>query len=315
MSKATSVSSEGFQLPLASDQPAITVAMPVYNRVTTVRRAIDSVLAQSLANFEFVIVDDGSTDDTVATIARIGDPRIRIYRQPKNLGGNAARNRAIRESTAPIISFIDSDDEFLLHKLKTIDQYFSDHAKVDAVIDSFILQYPMERGGKTANRINQPLATSKEVEAGIFNRTIFKATPAISVRREAMKRINGFDETLRRRQDMDLVLRLAEQTEIRTIGEILWRKHWSASAISAKQETFLPALLDICQRHPQYISNKAFRSGLSRDLTRHLLRLTMQGKPVTAINHARTFARNYGTGFTAKLIASGCLEMTKRQID
>ncbi len=286
--------------------------MPVYNRAATVLRAIDSVLTQTFSNFELVIVDDGSTDKTVTTISNVGDPRIKLFRQPRNLGGNAARNRAIRESNSPVISFIDSDDEFMPHKLETVANYFREHPGVDAIIDSFLLQYPGEKGGKTARRINPAFDNSKDVEAGIFQRTIYKATPAISARRDALLRIGGFDETLRRRQDMDLVLRLAERTNVRTIPDILWRKHWTASAISAKQETFLPALLDICQRHPQYVQNPEYRKGLARDFARHLLRLTMQGKPATAVNHARQFAGTYGGGLTLRLTLSGMLEMMKR---
>jgi glycosyltransferase involved in cell wall biosynthesis len=286
--------------------------MPVYNRAGTVARCINSVLSQSFENFEFVIVDDGSTDNTAKVIADLSDPRIKLLRQPSNMGGNAARNRAIRESTAPLVSFIDSDDEFLPHKLQTITDYFKHHPNIEAVIDSFELQYPLEKGGKTASRVNPELASSAAVEEGIFNRTIFKATPAISARRAALERIGGFDETLRRRQDMDLVLRLAEKTEIRTINAILWRKHWSPAAISAKQETFLPALLDICERHPQYITNPIYRKGLARDFARHLLRLSLQGKPGVAVNHAKTFAQIHGSKLTRNLIASGCKEILKR---
>jgi glycosyltransferase involved in cell wall biosynthesis len=297
---------------LVTDTPRIAVIMPAYNRAATIRHSIDSVLAQTEPDFELVIVDDGSTDGTADVIAAIADPRIKLLIQPRNMGGNAARNRGIRESTAALVSFIDSDDQFLPHKLEAIISYFGANPGVEAVIDSFELQYPETKGGKLAKRINADLTSSESVEAGIFDRTIYKATPAISARRSALERIAGFDETLRRRQDMDLALRLAEKAEIRTISQVLWRKHWSPSAISAKQETFLPALLEICERHPQYISNPRHRKGLSRDVARHLLRLIAQGKPVIALKHTRTLANKFGTASTMKLVLSGLWEMIKR---
>jgi glycosyltransferase involved in cell wall biosynthesis len=258
-------------------QPKISVVMPAYNAAETIRRSIESLLRQSLADFEIVIVDDGSRDETVERIGAIGDPRLRLFRQPTNLGGNAARNRGIREARAEIICFLDCDDEFLAHKLEFIHAYFAANPEIDAVIDSFELRYPPEKGGGVAERRNPALKSSEDVRAGIFNRTIFKATPALSVRKAALLKIGLFDETLRRRQDMDLVLRLARQTEIRTISEKLWTKYWTQGAISSKQRTFMPALLDVVDRHPEYLADPRYRRGLARDFARHFARLASKG--------------------------------------
>ncbi len=299
----------------AGSAPAISVVMPAYNSGRTIARTVESVLRQTLANLELIVVDDGSRDNTCAVVGEIDDSRIRLLIQPQNLGGNAARNRGIREARAEIISFIDSDDEFLPNKLDTIQRYFDGNPAVGAVIDSFVLRYPQEKGGGTATRNNPVLGSSADVKEGVFNRTVFKATPALSARKKALQAAGMFDETLRRRQDMDMVLRLAKSGEIRTIADVLWVKNWTQGAISAKQGTFMPALLDICERHPEYLTDPLYRRGLSRDFARHFLRLAAKGNFTKVGADWQSFNVSQSRHASAGLFFQGLKEIVRRRRD
>lgn len=97
------------------------VVVPLYNRSRTIRRTLESIRAQTLQDFETIIVDDGSSDDGPAVvesfIAETGDRRFRLVRQ-NNAGPGAARNRGIEESRSALLAFLDSDDEFLPHYLE-----------------------------------------------------------------------------------------------------------------------------------------------------------------------------------------------------
>ena len=99
--------------------PPISVVMPLYNNAAVVRRAIDSVLRQSVSDFELIVVNDGSTDggDTVAR--QTGDQRVRVTDQV-NKGVSAARNRGVAEARADLVAFIDADDEWKPDFLETI---------------------------------------------------------------------------------------------------------------------------------------------------------------------------------------------------
>src|SRR5499426_4535699 len=96
--------------------PLVSIIMPTFNRADTIGRAIRSVQAQTFTEWELIVVDDGSTDDTVALIEGC-DPRLKLIRQ-KNQGTAGARNTGLRASAGSYIAFLDSDDEWLPHHLE-----------------------------------------------------------------------------------------------------------------------------------------------------------------------------------------------------
>ncbi len=287
--------------------PAISVIMPVYNRQDSVGRAIDSVLAQDFPDFELIIIDDASRDATVRVVEGYQDPRVILLRQPENRSGGAARNRGIRTASGPLISFLDSDDAFLPHKLGFVADYFASHPDVDALLDSFEIVYPPEKQKSKVMRINPPLTESREIAAGIYARRIFKATPALSVRRAAVLAVGLFDETLRRRQDFDLVVRLTRSCRCATTDQVLWTKFWTEGTITAEQQTFMDAILDMCRRNPEYLSTPAHRVGVARDLAHHTVKLWTKRKFGLLWTDLRRFARAHGVFKTTGLLTRGLI--------
>jgi len=93
--------------------PKISIITPTYNRAHLLPRVWASLKAQTFSAFEWIVVDDGSTDGTESVVASFNDPRIRYIKLPKNRGVNAARNRGVEASRAPYLVFLDSDDEML----------------------------------------------------------------------------------------------------------------------------------------------------------------------------------------------------------
>lgn len=256
----------------------ISVVMPTYNRAAILGRAVRSVLAQTHADLEMIVVDDGSTDDTAAVLAAFADPRLVHLRYSPNRGGNYARNRGIERATGDIVSFIDSDDEFMPHKLAAIARLFSEQPGIDGVVDSFVIHRQRGDAVQETPRDNPVIDDPAAFRAAVFGRRMYKATPAISARRRALVEIGMFDETLRRRQDMDMLLRLCRTHRCVSIADRLWIKHWTAGAISTKRDTFIEAAIAICERHPDYLSEPVYRAGLERDIGRHFQRLAGAGE-------------------------------------
>jgi glycosyltransferase involved in cell wall biosynthesis len=105
--------------------PRVSVVLPTYNRADYLEEALESVLAQTFADFEVVVVDDGSTDDTPARLARYGE-RIRVIRQ-ENRGVGAARNRGIEAARGRYVAFIDNDDLWHPRKLEVQHAFMASH--------------------------------------------------------------------------------------------------------------------------------------------------------------------------------------------
>lgn len=92
--------------------PRVSVIVPLYNKAPFVRRALDSIAAQTFADFEAIVVDDGSTDGGARVVAEYGDVRFRLVAQ-RNAGPGAARNHGAREARGEFLAFLDADDEWL----------------------------------------------------------------------------------------------------------------------------------------------------------------------------------------------------------
>lgn len=99
--------------------PKVSIIIPTYNRAQSLNRAIQSVLNQTYENFELIIVDDGSKDNTEKVVKNIHDNRIKYFRHEVNQGGSSARNTGIKNSTGKYVAFLDSDDEWLEGKLES----------------------------------------------------------------------------------------------------------------------------------------------------------------------------------------------------
>lgn len=247
--------------------PTISVVLPVFNRVQVLPRAIESVLAQTFPDFELIVVDDGSRDGTGELLARLSDRRVRVISVDRNRGACAARNRGIEEAQGDILCFLDSDDVYLPDKLTCVAALFGERPELDVLVDSFICHKGIGPEGRAKRKLNPPGLCGSAFRSALFERRIAKATSAISVRRRALIEGGSFDEGLRRRQDFDLVLRLSHKYVCWTTDRVLWEKHESLDAISRDHGLFLQASIDICDRHPEYLSE--YSASLYRDLRSH----------------------------------------------
>jgi glycosyltransferase involved in cell wall biosynthesis len=267
--------------------PRIAVVLPTYGRAQLLRGAVESVLAQSETDFELWVVDDGSRDDTPALLATFDDPRLHVVRSETNRGGNWARNEGIRRSRAPILCFLDSDDRYLPGKLAFVRDWFDEHPTFDVLVDSF----RVVDGRRSRLRRNPVTLDPSLFRRLVFGRALWKATPAISARRDALVEAGMFDESLRRRQDMDMLLRVSRRHACASSDRVTWVKHTSEDAISGRPDTFFGAVLDLCDRHPDYLAQHG--AGVLGDLSRHFRRLLLFGRWGLFARDARRY-KQYG---------------------
>ena len=280
----------------------ISVVLPVHNRADVLARAIQSVLDQRLRDFELVIVDDGSTDESVAVAKSFDDPRIKIIELGQNRGGNAARNAGVSAAKAPLIAFLDSDDTYLPEKLEAVVAEFDRRVGLDLLVDSFVKVQP---SGARVVRKNPVIDDRALFRRALFTRVLWKATPSITVRREAVLKAM-FDETLRRLQDFDFLIRISEFANCGSTDRVLWVKYWDAKAISI-QDNMIPANVELVRRHPEYLADREYRPGIAYILRLSLWRRVKKANFGGAIRDVRQLAVAFGPGQAARLLIEACL--------
>jgi glycosyltransferase involved in cell wall biosynthesis len=277
--------------------PKISVVLPVHNRADVLARAIRSVLDQSLPEFELVIVDDGSTDASVDVARSLEDERIRVVELGRNRGGNAARNAGVRAAKAPLIGFLDSDDTYLPDKLGLVVGEFERRPGLDLLVDSFIKVQP---SGARLVRKNPVIDQRDTFRRALFTRQLWKATPSITARRDTILRVM-FDETLRRLQDFDFLIRASKFANCASTDAVLWVKYWDANAISA-QDNMISANVELVRRHPEYLSVREYRPGLAYVLRLSLWRRLKKADLAGAVRDVKQLAHAFGSASTARLL-------------
>ncbi len=203
------------------DAPRVTVLMPAYNAARFIREAIDSVLRQSFSDFELLLVDDGSSDDTLAIVQSHRDPRIRIVRHERNLGVAQARNTGVREARGAYVAMLDSDDH--AHPERLAQQVaFLDHHADHAVVGSWARQVD-ERNRRLAPIIRP--VRSRTVRARLLLAACFSNTTVMGRRSVLLE--YPYQADLRVAEDLDLWARLSRKYELANLPAFLtrYRKH------------------------------------------------------------------------------------------
>jgi glycosyltransferase involved in cell wall biosynthesis len=217
--------------PLGSGiNPAVSVILPTYNRAALLGRAIRSVLGQSYTNFELIVIDDGSTDETYGVMNGFRDRRIKYISLEHNTGAGAARNVGIRMARGKFLAFQDSDDEWLPSKLaKQMSVFergsvrlgivYSDMQKI--LSDGTVIYFAAP--SVSSNRLINPTIRFYQVcNLGIQSAVI---------KREYLDAAGHFNERLPAFEDLEMFIRLSRQCEFYRLREPLVR-YYDSQGIS-----------------------------------------------------------------------------------
>lgn len=213
----------------------VSIILPTYNRAYVLNRAIDSVMGQTFKDWELIIIDDNSKDNTEDFIKGINDKRIKYIKNIKNLGGAEARNVGIRIAQGSYIAFLDSDDEWLPQKLEKQVVVLDSKKDIGCVYVDF----------HTANFEKKQTYSPIKKEGYIYSelqRANFITLPSLMVRRECLESAGIFDKSLPRLQDWDLLLRLSLKYKISFIDEKLLNVFYSEDSITANRKSYSVAL-------------------------------------------------------------------------
>jgi hypothetical protein len=234
----------------ASNAPLISVCMPVYNAKRYIEEAIESILGQTFKDFEFLIIDDGSTDRSLAILKRYAaqDARIRLWSRP-NAGYVVRLNEMLHQARGDLIARMDADDVALPERFARQVEFLRSHPEVDLVGGA---QEHISAKGYHLFAYHEPLE-HQEIQESALAGICPICHPSVMMRRNAVLAVGGYREELMPAEDFDLWLRMGERGLLANLPEVLTRYRVHESSVSAslqqRQISHMQAAVDgACDR-------------------------------------------------------------------
>lgn len=194
-------------------QAFFSVIIPLYNKEKYITQTLESVLSQSFTNFEVIIVNDGSTDMSLAEVEKIYDDRIKIFNQ-KNKGASAARNFGIDVSKTDYIAFIDADDLWHKEHLQIIYNLIADYPKAGMFSTGYLMSY---NSNSKKSKIKGIPEGFKGIIPDFFESCLYDTpvnSSVVVITKAVLKKLKGFDENIKSGQDIDLWIRIALKNKV-----------------------------------------------------------------------------------------------------
>ncbi len=236
---------------MINQAPKVSVILPTYNRAYIIEKAIQSVLNQTYQDFEIIVIDDGSIDNTEEIIKELQekDNRIRYLRLNINKGASHARNEGIKIAQGEYITFQDSDAEWVIDKLEKQMKVIETSSENIVIYCGF---WRIDGDEKTyipdINISNREGNIHKELLKGNF-----VDTPSILLPKKNLEKVGMFDEKLPALEDWDLAIRLSKYYEFKLIDETLYISYVLSDSISANYEALIIAMQIILAKYQDEI--------------------------------------------------------------
>lgn len=226
--------------------PIVSIVIPAYNAERTILETLDSVFQQIFTDFEVIIIDDGSTDQTVELLKKIQDPRLKVFSY-SNGGLSVARNRGIARASGDYIAFLDADDLWTSDKLEL--QLAALQTDPAAGV-AYSWTCNMSQTGE-AFYPGHSVTYSGNVYAQLLLGNFLASGSNCLIRRDAIASVGEFDPSLRSYEDWDYWLRLAPHWSFVVVPkyQILYRQ--SSGAMSSK--------IDVMEHYSKIVIDQAFR--------------------------------------------------------
>jgi len=241
-----------------SNSPLVSIVIPTYNHAPMLQRALATVIEQTYQNWNAVVINNFSTDNTLEVIAKFNDPRIQCVNFSNNGVIGASRNEGITLSTGEYVAFLDSDDTWFPTKIEKCVASLENGS--DLVCHA---EFWIDESGKSR------LVAYGPSEAATHHNLIFKgnriSTSATMVRATLLKEVNGFDVSpeLISTEDYDLWIRLAARSDrFAFIDEPLGKYHRHDNNVSANIEKHLAAELALLSKH--FSANARYENVIAR---------------------------------------------------
>jgi glycosyltransferase involved in cell wall biosynthesis len=277
----TSLAASLVQLVKHEYQPLVSIVMPTFNRAAIIGEAIGSVVEQMYQNWELLICDDGGGDDTAAIVDRLGDSRIRYFKQER-CGAAAARNAALEHARGEIIAYLDSDNQWHPAFLARMVLALIEQPGCSSVYGNYI-DYKIDKSGKVSIKSFVRPAFSQEL---LLEKNYIDLNSFVH-RRELYDSFGGFNTSLTRRQDYDLILKYTWLRDPIQVNEILtlYQRNANFSQITTAARADDSCVTIINDSIAGY-----FKRGLPLNITRPVKKVTILSWDLCRNHFSKPFA-------------------------
>jgi glycosyltransferase involved in cell wall biosynthesis len=219
--------------------PKVSVVIPTHNRASFLQAAIQSVLNQTFQDFEIIVVDDASEDQTGEVVQSFTDPRLRYMRHETSRGQGATRNAGLHQASGEYVALLDDDDEWMLQKLE----------KQVALLDGSPSKVGMVYAGVCRVEVSSKRVLNRvipEKRGSIFRDLCEKnwigGCSSVVLRRSCLEKIGWFEEGLAAQADYDLWIRISKEFDIECIREPLVYYGVHGNRISTNYESLIQGM-------------------------------------------------------------------------
>ena len=264
---------------MEKEKEKVSIIIPTYNRAYCIERSIKSVLEQTYQEFELLIVDDGSSDNTQDVVNSIEDERIRYVPMPENKGVAAARNEGIRQAAYEYIAFQDSDDVWKPDKLEKQMQVLCENLWAGMVYCAY--EGHREDGNMVIVPDEQMPLYDKQGD--IYHKLLCRNTigaPTVLVRKECFLRAGLFCENMTCLEDWELFVRIAKDYEIVFMEEPLLIVHVKDGGVSSNVAGYFEARCYMIAQHREAL----LQSGLFNKVVEDVLLMAKDAGVLEAVN-------------------------------
>jgi len=229
----------------------VSIIIPTYNRSKLLKNAINSIINQTHQNFEIIIIDDCSTDDTLKVIKNFEDKRIKYFKNEVSLRATGSRNRGIEKSKGDFIAFLDDDDEWYPRKIEIQLEKFTDpdiglvYGAIDLYFEALDFKYP----------------TTPSKKGKLFKELLMKnhvgGTPSVMLRKVALEN-NFFDVKFPAREEYDLWIQISKKWKIDYIKTPLVKAYYrnNIDRISTNLDNYVQGINQLNKKYEKDIKNE-----------------------------------------------------------
>ena len=239
--------------------PIVSVIIPTYNRAHLIDKAINSVLSQTYQDYEIIIVDDASTDNTKEVVKDFTDSRISYIFHTNNLDISAARNSGIKASQGKYIALLDSDDEWLPEKLdKQINKFEKESLKIGVIYTG---SYYIDEKGNQIRKVHVPIKEGYIYE-DLLRAGGYLCLSSTLIKRECFKKVGLFDENLPPCEDLDMWIRIAKYYKFSYIKDLLVATRIHNNQITNDSEALIEGIKKIQVKYNKELGKRPYSNSI-----------------------------------------------------